>query len=199
MVLFDPLPINAHGSSQLIAAAENTVLLGLILASLRQLRIVVRASFARPYVLLCLVYSLGFMYAFAALGNLGLIERERTMLLPFLLVLLCIPRGPKRALPATSGNCDARTPAAPPADLRTDRRPAAGPDARPRCHAVRVSPVRGPAPFEVDSSRRAASRCQVRHPHRRRRPRVRAHARRGWHVRGAVGAGPATPRSPHRW
>lgn len=99
VVLFDPLPINAHGSSQLIAAAENTVLLVLIAASARQLRIVVRASFTRPYVLLCLVYSLGFMYAFAALGNLGLIERERTMLLPLLLVLLCIPRGPKRALP----------------------------------------------------------------------------------------------------
>ncbi len=98
-VLFNPLPINAHGSSQLIAAAENSVLLALILASLRQLRVVVRASFARPYVLLCLVYSIGFMYAFAALGNLGLIERERTMMLPFFLVLFCIPRGPKRAPP----------------------------------------------------------------------------------------------------
>ncbi len=48
---------------------------------------------------MCLVYSLGFLYAFAALGNLGLIERERTLLLPFLLVLLCIPRGPKRSPP----------------------------------------------------------------------------------------------------
>ena len=98
-VLFNPLPINAHGSSQLIAAAENTVILVLILASLRQLRVVIRASFARPYVLVCFVYSLGFLYAFAALGNLGLIERERTLLLPLLLVLLCIPRGPKRAPP----------------------------------------------------------------------------------------------------
>jgi hypothetical protein len=98
-VLFNPLPINAHGSSQLIAAGENTVILVLILASLRQLRHVIRASFARPYVLMCFVYSIGFLYAFAALGNLGLIERERTLLLPFLLVLLCIPRGPKRAPP----------------------------------------------------------------------------------------------------
>jgi hypothetical protein len=99
-VLFNPLPINAHGSAQLIAAAENTVILVLILASLRQLRYTIRASFARPYVLLCFVYSMGFLYAFAALGNLGLIERERTLLLPFLLVLLCIPRGPKRAPPS---------------------------------------------------------------------------------------------------
>ena len=98
-VLFNPLPINAHGSSQLIAAGENTVILVLILASLRQLRFVIRASVARPYVLFCFVYSIGFIYAFAALGNLGLIERERTLLLPFLLVLLCIPRGPKHAPP----------------------------------------------------------------------------------------------------
>ena len=75
------------------------MILVLILASLRQLRVVIRASFARLYVLMCFVYCLGFLYAFAALGNLGLIERERTLVLPFLLVLLCIPRGPKRAPP----------------------------------------------------------------------------------------------------
>ena len=45
--------------------------------------------------MMCLVYSIGFIYAFAALGNLGLIYRERVMLLPFLMVLLAIPRTPK--------------------------------------------------------------------------------------------------------
>ncbi len=54
-----------------------------------------RAAFARPYVMLCAVYSALFIYTFAALGNLGLIERERVMLLPFMLVLLCVPRAPK--------------------------------------------------------------------------------------------------------
>jgi hypothetical protein len=98
-VLFNPLPINFHGSSELIAAGENTIILVLIFYSLRQLRIVPRTMFARPYVMLCTVYSLGFLYAFAALGNLGLIERERTLLLPFLLVLFCIPRAPKGAPP----------------------------------------------------------------------------------------------------
>ena len=94
-VLFDPLPINAHGMGELIASLENMVIIGLILISLRNLRMAFRAAFARPYVMLCLVYSLGFIYAFAALGNLGLIERERTMLFPFFLVLLCIPRTPR--------------------------------------------------------------------------------------------------------
>jgi hypothetical protein len=98
-VLFNPVVIKAHGNSQRVAGLENTILVIIILASLRQLRILPRAAFARPYVMMCLVYSGAFMYTFAALGNLGLIERERVMLLPFLLVLFCIPRGPKGAPP----------------------------------------------------------------------------------------------------
>ena len=94
-VLFNPLPFNAHGSGEYAAAFENLVILGVILASYRQLRILPRAAFARPYVMMCLVYSIGFIYAFAALGNLGLIYRERVMLLPFLLVIFAIPRTPR--------------------------------------------------------------------------------------------------------
>lgn len=98
-VLFNPLPFNSHGFGERVAALENTVILVLILTSWRNLRILPRAAFARPYVMMCLVYTATFVYAFAALGNLGLIERERTMMIPFLFVLLSIPRGPKRAPP----------------------------------------------------------------------------------------------------
>ena len=94
-VLFNPLPFNFHGFGELIAAGENTIILVILLASLRQLRMVPRAAFARPYVMMCAVYSAAFIYTFAALGNLGLIERERTLLFPFLLVLVCIPLSPK--------------------------------------------------------------------------------------------------------
>lgn len=98
-VLFDPLPINFHGLTELIAAFENTLILALVLTSLRQLRIVPRAAFARTYVMMCLFYTVAFMYAFAALGNLGLITRERTLVFPFLFVLVCIPRSPKKRRP----------------------------------------------------------------------------------------------------
>ena len=94
-VLFDPLPFNAHGTGEYAAALENLLLVGIVVASFRQLRMLVRTSFARSYVMMCLVYSIGFIYAFAALGNLGLIYRERVMLLPFLMVLFAIPRSPK--------------------------------------------------------------------------------------------------------
>ena len=94
-VLFDPLPFDAHGSTQKFAAVENTIILILILLSLPRLRLLIRAAFLRPYVLLAVLYSAAWPYAFAALGNLGLIDRERIMLLPFLVVPLAIPRAPK--------------------------------------------------------------------------------------------------------
>ncbi len=94
-VLFDPELFNAHGSGERLAAVENLIIIGVILSSMRQLRIVIRAAFARPYVMLCGIYSVAFCYTFAALGNLGLITRERTLLFPFLLAVLCIPRSPK--------------------------------------------------------------------------------------------------------
>ncbi|HTZ10139.1 MAG TPA: hypothetical protein VMB72_13775 [Acidimicrobiales bacterium] len=90
-VLFDPLPVNAHGSTQKLAAFENTVIILLFLTSLRRFVHLVRTSLLKPYVLLCVMYAAAFPYAFAALNNLGLIDRERVLLLPFLLVPLCIP------------------------------------------------------------------------------------------------------------
>jgi hypothetical protein len=94
-VLLDPLPITAHGAGQYVAAVENSILVVLILMSLRRLRYAARAAFQRPYVMVAILYIVTWIYAFAALSNLGLIDRERVLMLPFLLVLLCIPISPK--------------------------------------------------------------------------------------------------------
>ena len=99
VVLFDPLPFNSHGSTQYLAAFENLVIIILFLTSLRRLRYLVRAAFTKPYVLMCVMYSAAFPYAFAALNNLGLIDRERVLLLPFLLVPLSIPLSPRGSPP----------------------------------------------------------------------------------------------------
>jgi hypothetical protein len=98
-VLFDPLPIQAHSVTQLAAAAENVLILLVILFSWRQLRCVFRACLQRPYVLVCVLYSLVFLYGFAALANLGLIDRERVLLLPFMFVILAIPLAPEGEYP----------------------------------------------------------------------------------------------------
>jgi hypothetical protein len=94
-VLFDPQLFNAHSTSQRIAALENTVILVLILTSWRRLLRLPRVALTRPYVMVAFLDLAGFCYAFAALSNLGLIDRERTLVLPFLLVLLAIPVSPK--------------------------------------------------------------------------------------------------------
>lgn len=99
LVLFDPLPLNAHGGGEFLEAAENTVLIAFILASLRQIRMLPRAALVRPYLIFCGLFTIAFCYAFAALGNLGLITRESAVLMPFFLVLLCVPRGPRHQPP----------------------------------------------------------------------------------------------------
>ena len=99
VVLFDPLPFNAHSSGEKFQAVQSTVLLGVLIVSLRNLRILPRAAFARPYLIMCFVYVVSFCYFFAALGNLGLIAREATVMVPLYLVLLCIPRGPRHRPP----------------------------------------------------------------------------------------------------
>ncbi len=99
VVLFDPLPYNAHGGGQLFQALQNTVLLVMLVVGIRSLRILPRAAFARPYLIMSFVYVVGFCYFFASLGNLGLIAREATVMVPLYLVLLCIPRGPRHQPP----------------------------------------------------------------------------------------------------
>ena len=99
VVLFDPLPINAHGAGEWLEAAENTLVVAVVLTSLRSLRILLRTAFARPYVMMCLIFTGAFCYSFASLGNLGLITREAVVTMPFFLVLLCIPRGPRHRPP----------------------------------------------------------------------------------------------------
>ena len=99
VVLFDPLPFNAHSSGEKFQALQNTVLLVMLIASLRNLRILPRAAFARPYLIMCFVFVASFCYFFAALGNLGLIAREATVMVPLYIALLCIPRGPRHRPP----------------------------------------------------------------------------------------------------
>jgi hypothetical protein len=107
-VLLDPLPFDAHGNTQRVAAVENTIIVVLILVSWRRLRYLLRVAFMKPYVLMSMLYATAFLYVFAALANLGLIDRERVLLLPFLLVPLAIPISPKGSPPQYPWETSAR-------------------------------------------------------------------------------------------
>ncbi len=90
-VLFRPLLIEAHNTTSLVAALEGTLLLGLVVLSRRRLVQLPRLLVRNAYVAFAVVYSAGFIFAFSAIGNLGILARQRVQVYPFLLVLLALP------------------------------------------------------------------------------------------------------------
>ncbi len=92
-VWFRPFPTEARsgGVPQLLSSAENMFLLGLIAVSWRRLRKLPKAIWRIPYVAYAFTYCLVFVYAFAAIGNFGILARQRTQGTIFFFVLICIP------------------------------------------------------------------------------------------------------------
>ena len=98
-VLLDPFWFNAGSTTQIVASLENTLIFAVFVYSLSRLRYLFRVCVQRPYILMALIYTLVFFYSFAALGNLGLIERERSLVLPLLFAVLAIPVARPRERP----------------------------------------------------------------------------------------------------
>jgi hypothetical protein len=90
-VPFRPFPHEASNFQARLASAEGLVLLLLIVLSARRLARLPSAVFRTPYFAFCAVYTAGFVIAFSNFSNFGLLSRQRSQLLPFLLVLLVIP------------------------------------------------------------------------------------------------------------
>jgi hypothetical protein len=88
-LLFRPFPWEIHSSVAAAASVESTALL---LLCWRRRRIVwtILRQWREPYVGFILIYCLEFSVAYsAATGNFGILVRERIMMLPFALMLLC--------------------------------------------------------------------------------------------------------------
>ena len=98
-VLFRPFPFEAKSATVLVASGEGLLLLGLAVASWRRLRRLPHFLVRNPYVMFCFVYCALFILAFANFANFGILARERTQMLPMVLVLLALPlAGPKRSV-----------------------------------------------------------------------------------------------------
>jgi hypothetical protein len=91
-VLFRPWPWESTNLQALIASAEGTLLLVLGLRSWRQFMRLPRFLFQVPYVAYALTYTLMFVIAFSSISNFGILTRQRTQVLPIVLVLLVMPR-----------------------------------------------------------------------------------------------------------
>jgi hypothetical protein len=98
-VPFRPFPVEAHNTQALITSFEGVLLLLLVLFSLPRLAAVPWTMLRRPFVALSAAYTVGFIIAFSNVGNFGILTRQRAQLLPFLLVLLCVPRRPREVAP----------------------------------------------------------------------------------------------------
>jgi hypothetical protein len=90
-VTFRPFPWEARNVQSLLASAEGGFLLYMLWRSRRRLRNLWPWIRARPYIGLCLLYSALFAFAFSAVGNFGILARERVMQLPFFVALIALP------------------------------------------------------------------------------------------------------------
>jgi hypothetical protein len=90
-VTFRPFPWEARNVQGLLASGEGAFLLYMTWRSRKRLRNLWKWMRFRPYIALCLLYSLLFAFGFSAVGNFGILARERVMQFPFFVVILALP------------------------------------------------------------------------------------------------------------
>lgn len=91
-VPFRPFPWEVLDNPQaVLSGMEGLALFGLLVASWRRLRELPRLAMHQPMVTMAAAYTIGFCIAFSAIGNFGILARQRAQLLPFMVILLCLP------------------------------------------------------------------------------------------------------------
>ena len=87
-VLFRPFPYEAGTPAALVSSLESVFLMILLIGRLPTItRNLARIRF-HPYMLFVTLYTVGFVIAFSAIFNLGILVRQRAQVLPFLLAAL---------------------------------------------------------------------------------------------------------------
>jgi len=95
--LVRPLLIEAKGLAQLVSALELTVLGGLALANLRRLANLPRLVLTNPYVAFAMAVLFFGGLAYASFANLGVLTRQKSLLFPMMLLVLCLPEHRSRS------------------------------------------------------------------------------------------------------
>jgi hypothetical protein len=89
-VMFRPFIFEVTSATAAVAAIESTGLIVLAVASRRRIAAAFKDARQTPYVLMAGIYVLTFAFAWSALGNLGIIARQRVQVLPFLVLFLAV-------------------------------------------------------------------------------------------------------------
>lgn len=88
-VVFRPLPYDAHNLQALAnSLVEGSVLLLLFIWRAPAIIRHTRRHWREPYLLMSIVYTAGFIFGHSAILNLAIIARQRSQLIPFVLVIL---------------------------------------------------------------------------------------------------------------
>lgn len=107
-----PLLIEARGAAQLFTALELSIFLGLCAVSWRRLLSMPKLIFTYPYVAFAMTTMFLCGLAFTSFANLAILARQRSIVMAFMLLIVC--------LPAVRGRSDHKT--GPPSPARTFER-----------------------------------------------------------------------------
>lgn len=94
-VLFRPTLLEAHNLHSLISGAEGAFLILFCLFRFRWITAGFKSVRRQPYVAFAVAYTGMFVIAFSSIANFGQLARQRTQVLPLLVVLLCSLMTPK--------------------------------------------------------------------------------------------------------
>lgn len=86
-VLFRPFPFEVTNAQGLATAFEGVTLLFVGYLSAPRLRQLPKALLSTPYLSWAFAYGAAFVFAFASIGNFGILARQRAQLLPVLFVV----------------------------------------------------------------------------------------------------------------
>jgi hypothetical protein len=95
-VLFRPFPHEASSLPMLVTSFEALMLAALVVGAIPRVIAALRVVRTDAYVAYCLAFTVVFVYLFSALGNFGILARQRTMTLPLVLLLVALPTAKER-------------------------------------------------------------------------------------------------------
>ncbi|MEQ8840684.1 MAG: hypothetical protein RIB98_06860 [Acidimicrobiales bacterium] len=95
-VIFRPFPHEASSAPMLLTSLEGMLLAGLLITAIPRVMAAVRSIRDEAYVAYALSFTIVFVYLFSAMGNFGIIARQRVMTLPLILVIVALPTAKDR-------------------------------------------------------------------------------------------------------
>lgn len=146
-VLFRPFPWEARNPNSFISSMEGLFLFVIVVAGWRRFVAGAKLALRRPYLVFVATFTVVFIMAFSYVGNFGILARQRTQLLPLLLVFLAIPPVTRGRGLFRSGE-EQSTPNVPAEPAVTTEESEHRSDDRPQ------SPILSPVGFAVGSSQR---------------------------------------------